>query len=101
MYEIHNQQVRNAVDVLNRIHSKDPSVLPALITYRVPCNEELAADETVQVGQLNAGEEAKWEVGFLGILNGIFGINDKGRGYIYAHFDDEKNLTHFSTSLEE
>jgi hypothetical protein len=100
MDETHNQAIRNAVDVLNRIHSKDRTVLPALIFFRTPCNDELVDDETVQCS-LVEGTTDKFEVGFLGVLNGIFGIDEKGWGYIYAHFDDEKNLTHFSTSLEE
>lgn len=100
MDETHNQAILNAVEVLNRIHSKDPTVLPALIFFRTPCNDELAHDDTVQVGRVE-GTIDKFEVGFLGVLNGIFGVDETGWGYIYAHFDIAKKLTHFSTSLEE
>lgn len=99
MDESRNQAIHNAVDVLNRIHSKDRTVLPALIFFRTPCNDELANDETVQCGLVEGTD--KFEVGFLGVLNGIFGIDERGWGYIYAHFDDDKNLTHFSTLLED
>lgn len=98
------EHVVMAIAVLNRIHKEDPAVLPALIQMRVPCNRALADDETVQVGVLctmdHDGHESsrEFEVGFLGILNGIFGIKEDGYGYIQANFDDAGNLTHFSLS---
>lgn len=82
------------VDVLNRIHEADPTVLPKLIDYRVPCNGTLADDPTVQVGRLE--DEVGWEVGILGILNGIGGIDSSGSGYVAAIYDDEGKLTHFT-----
>lgn len=84
-------KVREVVEVLNRIHEKDPIVLPTLINYRVPCNEELAADPTVQVGRTKDG----WEVGFLGIINGICGVNAEDIGYIAAYFEKGKGLVRF------
>lgn len=69
------------VEVLNRIHKADPTVLPALIEQRVPCNQAVADDPTVQVGRALDGT---WEVGFLGILNGALGIREDGYGHITA-----------------
>lgn len=91
-----------AVEVLNRIHTADPTVLPTLIDVRVHCNEDLANDPTVQV-QLKRGPEKEpriFEVGFLGILNGIFGARpEDGTGWIAAYYDGDENdlgnLTHF------
>lgn len=85
------EPVDHAIDVLNRIHQADPAVLPALIGYRVACNETLADDPTVQVG-------ADWPhptaVGLLGIINGIFG--EAGQlGPISAHYDYAGHLTRF------
>lgn len=82
----------HALSVLNRIHALDPTVMPALIGYRVPCNDALAADPTVQVG--SSGE--KYEVGLLGILNGLFGVDENDWGFIYARFDKDKNLIEFT-----
>ena len=82
--------VDKAIDVLNRIHSADPSVLSNLIFSRVPCNEELANDPSVQVGVVPKKYELDdelWEVGLLGIINGIFGVDEDGYGYIAANFD--------------
>jgi hypothetical protein len=78
--------IDEAIAVLNRIHKSDPSVLPALIFHRVPCNQTLADDPTVQVGKTGQ-EDVEWEVGLLGIINGLFGIQEDGFGYIAANFD--------------
>lgn len=84
-------KVREVIDVLNRIHEKDPTVLPALINYRVPCNDVLAEDPTVQVG---ITPEGGWEVGLLGILNGVCGVNANDIGFIAAYFG-KNGLDHF------
>ncbi len=84
-----------AIDLLNRVHAADPTVLPALIAYRVPCNLAVADDPTVQVGKIN-GAENDWEVGLLGIINGLFGVQgERAVGFIAAHRDDDGQLTHF------
>ena len=83
--------IDTAIEVLNRVHTADPTVLPALINHRVPCNEAICEDVTVQVGK----HDGEWQVGLLGILNGIFGIQETGIGYIGAHYNDDKVLTHF------
>jgi hypothetical protein len=93
--------VDHAIEVLNRIHQADPTVMPALIFQRVPCNETLADDKTVQVGLIRDPDNPdprKYEVGILGILNGIFGVDDNGYGFIYANFDDQGNLVDFSST---
>lgn len=81
-----------AVRILNEIHAADPTVLPALIDYRVPCNDILADHPTVQVGGLPGCRGGF--VGLLGILNGLFGAGPRG-GFIGAVYDDDHQLTHF------
>jgi hypothetical protein len=71
---------------LNQINDLDPSVLPALIAYRVPCNKEVGEHPTIQTGKTKDG----YEVGILGILNGLFGVNEDGWGYIAAHYKDKE-----------
>jgi hypothetical protein len=85
--------VDEAVAVLNRIHEKDPTVLPALLAHRVECSEELAEDETVQVEAFPADNHSRsrdggFRVGVLGVLNGVFGLNGD-RGWIAAVVDRE------------
>lgn len=87
-----------ALAVLNRIHAADPRVMPLLLGTRVMCNEALADDPTVQVGCVRRTVDVVpgvWEVGFLGILNGIFGVDETGWGYIAAKFSDAGDLIEF------
>lgn len=84
-----NCSLDNAIEVLNRINEQDPTVLPELFAYRVPCNVGVANDPTVQVGFVNDDIESnQYEVGLLGILNGLFGLDSQGWGYIVAVMDD-------------
>lgn len=87
-------------DLLNEIHLLDRQALGALLANRVPCNEALADHPTVQVGDANGG----FTVGLLGILNGLAGVDSKGRGAVAAKFEEYKpgcpNLIGF-TLLED
>lgn len=60
---------------LNELIEIDKPAIAALIANRVPCNEQLANHPTVQVVCQNDG----YWVGFLGILNGLFGASDKNQ----------------------
>jgi hypothetical protein len=75
--------VEEAVRVLNSAAKADPKAMDALISARVPCNETLANHPTIQV----QGDIGEAQVGLLGILNGLFGINHSGRGHIEAIYD--------------
>ena len=77
--------VQHAVDVLNRAFEADPEAVQLLIENRVNCNKQLADDHTIQVGQV---ADKTWEVGMLGIINGIFGVDVSGWGYIAAMYND-------------
>lgn len=70
--------VGDVVEVLNRATKEDAGAIRALIENRVPCNKNLSDDPTIQVSDNS--------VGLLGIINGIFGINDEGWGTIAAEF---------------
>jgi hypothetical protein len=88
--------VDGAIAVLNAVHRADPTVLPALIRYRVPCNEGVANHPTVQV----RGDAGEALVGLLGILNGIFGLMPNGSGFMAACYDDHGELTHFENLVQ-
>lgn len=75
--------LEHIVGVLNEIKEKDPTVLRALINYRLPCNLEIANHPTIQVGEVRTGHE----VGFLGILNGILGDPEEKIGPIVMDAD--------------
>ena len=72
---------QQAVHRLNEILSLDPEALAALVGNRVPCNKALAEHPTVQV---HLNPDGSFEVGLLGILNGIFGTRPDGWGWIVA-----------------
>lgn len=91
--------VDQAIEVLNRIHKTDPTVLPELISYRVECNLELADDPTVQVGREKT-HGVVYKVGLLGIINGLFGVDENGWGFIYANFEKDE-LIDFSRKPKE
>lgn len=84
------------VEVLNDIFKTDKDAIRNLIEYRVPCNDALKDHPTVQVLCKEDGSDPK--VGLLGIINGIFGVNenDSGNGFIWCQFDEDGELLGFS-----
>lgn len=82
--------IDTALSILNEAMLLDPIAVRALIETRVPCNEALADHPTIQVHDPEDGSGPS--VGFLGILNGIFGTYDGGPkggwGPISARFED-------------
>lgn len=75
--------IDHAIAVLNEAVEKDREAMRALIFNHVPCNDALADHPTIQVKDRN-GETS---VGFLGVLNGLFGIAPDGCGAIAAEFE--------------
>ena len=82
--------MEDVISVLNDALKKDPDAIKSLVESRVDCNGDLAAHETIQVGE----RQDKFTVGILGIINGFFGSNDDGFGAFAAFYNDDK-LTHF------
>lgn len=72
------------VDFLNELLKIDSKAINELFNIRIPCNEALQDHPTVQVNH-------KGEVGILGILNGLFGIQENGQGYIAIELDNESS----------
>lgn len=82
------------VAALNEILTTDRDALESLISHRVRCSDALADHATVQVAERPDGG---YEVGLLGILNGIAGCDANKYGAIIAHFY-ECRLSHFSVN---
>lgn len=59
-----------AVLVLNRAFASDPDAIHAIICNRVPCNAALADDPSVVVDK-SIVSDVGWNVGMIGIINGI------------------------------
>jgi hypothetical protein len=81
-----------ALRVLNEAHSSDPAAMHSMVNQRVPCNELLADHPTIQVGTNRLGDTDKFDVGMVGIINGILeaatgkrlavAISDDGEGCV-------------------
>lgn len=87
---------------LNEIARVDPDAMAALIKTRVPCNDAMLRHPTVQVARQVGASDDAFEVGFLGMLNGIIGVIEdgprKGWGHIAAVMDDDGTLLRFGRS---
>lgn len=79
------------IERLNSMVAADPEAMRALVEHRVPCNEAMADHPTVQVGRRrDPGPygDRPFEVGMLGVLNGILGTQGEGGpGYLASVMD--------------
>ena len=93
------KNVEETVDFLNSLLEIDRNAITILCSTRIGCNEELANHPTVQV---HANKAKFYSVGFLGIINGLFGVikegEKKGAGFIVAEMDidEQRNPTKIS-----
>lgn len=77
--------IDDAIDFLNELLEIDRVAVHALVSTRMPCNEEMARHPTVQVAVQNGG----FYVGPLGVLNGLFGSDEDFWGPIQMVFEDD------------
>ena len=93
--EIPAVTVDEALAVLNRALANDPDCLNALMVLEVECNDAMGDDPTIQVGPSFVGDEPL-VLRFLGLLNGIFGVDERGIGHLAMCWDDDpKRLARF------
>jgi hypothetical protein len=85
-------RVDHAIAVLNELVALDREAVEQLVEYRVACGSGIADHPTAQV---TGDSESGPHIGMLGVINGIFGVNARGWGYITAEFDDAKHLIRF------
>jgi hypothetical protein len=88
-----------AIAFLNELLVLDPDAVTALVEARVECNAALGEHPTVQVtgavvaehqdGSVDLGPPRR--VGFLGVLNGLFGCGPDGWGFIAAQYNSEED----------
>lgn len=82
------------VDLMNQALSADPDAVNILCGFRIPCNALLGEHPTIQTGYLDDDAKAGYEVGLLGILNGIAGAYAdgprKGWGAVAAHYEGSR-----------
>lgn len=80
---------KNVVDFLNEALKNDPIAISSLFQIRVSCNIKTAKHKSIQVFKM--GEDS-YIVGFIGLLNGLFGANKDGWGCIAAKCKGTKIL---------
>lgn len=80
------------ISFLNELVQIDPQAVDALVRNRVPCNAAMADHPTVQCGKR---AEGGFEVGMLGVLNGIFGADHDGWGFICVMYEDDGRIRRF------
>ena len=85
---------------LNQLIQIDSQAVGNLVENRVLCNEKMADHPTVQVGVVKTDTGERFEVGILGVINGLFGIDEDGHGGITAIVDDTDGLIKFVRTTE-
>lgn len=86
-----------AVEFFNSLLEIDKEAISKVFTSRVNCNKKMAEHITVQVFSF---EDDIYYVGPLGILNGLFGIDEEGFGGIIAIIYDNGDIKEFLTRDE-
>ena len=83
---MNDEAIQHMLDVLNRAISADPVAIANLIEHRVPCNQQLANDPTIQVSSYRGDG---FTIGMLGVICGIAGCHEDGYAKIAAVFSTE------------
>ncbi len=68
--------VEEFVVFMNNLLEVDPDFVKSLVGFRTPCDTGLVEHPTVQVGWL--GDDFHI-AGFIGVMNGFFGVYDDGK----------------------
>lgn len=79
----------NIIDLLNSAFKADPNAMHALMVNRVPCNMALADHPDIIVEKVLTSDEDLFQVGLLGIVNGIMSVNNLP--LVAIKFTDEKD----------
>ena len=74
-----NISPKHVIDFLNEALKNDPIAISSLFQIRIYCNIKTAKHKSIQV--MKTGTDS-YIVGFIGLLNGIFGANKDGWGCI-------------------
>lgn len=67
--------MNKSVELMNRLFRTDPNAVHALLINRVPCNEEFSNDPDVPVDNVRVFSDPMYQVGALGLINGILSAN--------------------------
>lgn len=76
--------IDETIDFLNELIALDSIAVQSLARKAVKCNDSLAEHPTIQV----ATHEGAYYLGLLGVLNGMFGVDDDGWGSIVFVYEE-------------
>lgn len=85
--------IDDVVALLNEALALDAEAISRLFLCRVPCNTALADHPTIQCGSRESIQHRV--VGPLGLLNGMFGVDERGWGAICAVVENHASITRF------
>lgn len=94
----------SAIELLNEFLARDPVAVKSLFRYRARCNAELAAHPCIHAGHGPSAEDVfgdaalaagEYSLGLLGFLNGLFGVDERGFGFITAAYADDGSVVAF------
>lgn len=78
--------VQDVIALLNEAAKLDLAAIRALVDHQVPCNCGLADHPTIQVGCTEDGDP---RLGVIGIINGLFGVDENAHGPVIADVPDD------------
>lgn len=81
--------IKDVIAVLNEIHDLDPELMANMTLTRFPCKDTVRDHKTVQAHCYGDASIEKPKVGFIGLLNGLIGIDRNHFGPIAANFKKE------------
>lgn len=93
--------VNGIIEVLNNAFKYDAKFMQELIKNRISCNKKLRDHPTIQVHCYNDSSYESPRAGFLGLLNGLIGVDVNNTGPITALFDDNGDLIGFKLTDTE
>lgn len=85
--KVHRQYLEFAVEVLNQALERDPKAISTMMTQRFNCNRALAEHPTIQVSE----KEGSHTIGIMGLINGLFGVDKDGHGFIAGIWEIDQN----------
>ena len=93
---------QDVVDLLNEFLKLDPQAAEELMFYRAVCNKAVEEHPTIQVRVTDesdvyfaVGADHIARIGFIGLLNGMFGVDGDDNGAIGMIIDEGEILTGF------
>jgi hypothetical protein len=101
-----------ALKILNEALAADPKAMNVLLKTKIPCNKGIAHHPTIQTQDFfeafplisavtpSMENSCVGALSPLGLINGLFGVNAEGRGYITAVTDEHDKIIRFEATAD-